>query len=167
MSKKFQLYGSIIILIGIISFIIFQFRYKIKFTMNELTGKDFNTEDAKQAILAVQDEYGTDMARIVEKIMRLETAHFTSTQYKKTGSAGMEAGHWKNLPDNVTTIDFKDAHDGHIGHFIVWDSVTDFAKYLANYINEFNGNFARWNSTNPDKQKQYADAVNKVSTKFV
>lgn len=128
--------------------------------------KIFTPLDAENAIKEIKNIYGSDMAKTVEKMMRLETSHFTSGQYKATGSAGMEEGKWKDLPPHKVAT-FTDNHDGHIGKFIVWNSVTDFAKYLADYINRYNGNFARWNSTDLTKQISYKNKINSISTHFV
>ncbi len=135
-------------------------------TQSKKNNKMFTPEDAKKAIQDVSKKYGPIMAQTVEKIMRLETAHFTSDQFRQTGSAGMEKGKWFNLPPNLSTIKFKDNTDKHIGDFIVWPSVTDFAFYLADYINRKKGNFANWNSTDPTRQDAYRSHVNSITTHF-
>lgn len=134
-----------------------------------LEKKNFTEADAKAAIQTIQKEYGKEMASVIEKMLRLETSHFKSMQYKLTGSAGMEEGKWKNIPPGATagTVPMKDNHDGHIGKFIVWNSVTDFARYLAEYIKRYSGNYARWNTTNPEGQKTYAAKVNTIKARFV
>lgn len=132
--------------------------------------QNFNANDAKQAILSIKGSYGVELAEIVEKIMRWETAHFTSKQYVQTGSAGMEAGKWAHIPVGATSGVIKmhdaDTSDG-IDSFIIWNSVTDFAKYLAEYILRHDGNWARWYSTIPIQQEVYRDKVNTVTTHFV
>lgn len=127
----------------------------------------FTENHARTAILAVKQKYGETMARTVEKMFRLETSHFRSEQYRKTGTAGMEAGKWKDLPKNLPVIKMHDSDktDG-IDTFIVWNP-TDFALYLAAYITRHGGNFARWYSLNSDAQKTYAQKVSAVKTKFV
>ncbi len=164
--KKISIIIFLFILLGAISVLTFNHFNKPVIPKKM---KNFNEDDAKKAITNVKMKYGTDMAKIVEKMMRLETRHFKSKQYIQTGSGGMEAGHWANIPNNATsgTIDFKDNQDKHIGHFIVWNSVTDFANYLAEYIKRYKGNFAHWNSTQPDKQIAYQKEVNSITPKFV
>jgi len=127
---------------------------------------NFSETDAKNAILEVQKKYGTSIAQTVEKMYRLETANFKSSQYILTGTAGMEQGAWGNyVPKGLPTIPLKDPKLG-IRNYIVWNP-KDFALFLASYIVKYDGNFARWNSTNPDKQLSYKKAVNSITNKFV
>ena len=128
--------------------------------------KNYTEADGTNALLKIAMIVPKERAQLLERIMRFETGHFTSKQYKQTGSAGMEEGKWSNLPPH-TTIPFKDNHDGHIGNFIVWNSVYDFLVYLNNYIDKYGGNFARWNTTNPIKQKIYASKVNAVKNRTI
>ena len=142
-----------------------------------MTKKNFTVDDAQKAILQIKKEFGSDMARRIEQMMRLETAHFTSGQYKLTGSAGMEVGKWSNIPDGATAgyANINDTHKisrdengNEIDEkFIVWNSVTDFARYLANYIKRYDGNYARWNSTSPTAQTEYRKRVNSITPRFI
>lgn len=164
---------EIIFILLAIALIFFISKAKLKISTPMVSKKDkaFTPEDAKTAILAVKQKYGDQMAKDVERIFRLETAHFKSSQYQKTGSAGMEAGKWKNLPPELIepyTVDMHDADksDG-IDKFIVWKSPTAFAIYLAEYIKRYNGNWARWNTTDPQKQAKYRAVVNTIIPKFV
>jgi hypothetical protein len=131
--------------------------------------KMFNETDAKNAILFINNKYGYDMAKIIEKMMRLETGHFTSVQYKKTGTAGMELGKWANIPKGATNgyIEMDDTHKPGIQKFIVWKSVTDFAEYLAEYILKYNGNYLRWNGTDKNLQAEYNNRLKGVKNQFV
>ena len=128
--------------------------------------KIFTETDATSALLKISKVVSKDRAKLLERILRHETGHFTSGQYRQTGSAGMEDGKWSNLPPHKT-LPFKDNHDGHIGNFIVWYSVYDFLVYLNNYIDKYGGNFARWNTTNPANQKFYASKVNAVKNRTI
>ncbi len=160
--KKTLVIIYVIVLLGVISLLTYEHFKKPK------PKKMFTLLDAQNAIQAVEKKFGKTMAQTVEKMMRLETSNFKSKQYIQTGSAGMEAGKWSNIPTGATngTIDFRDAHDNHIGHFIVWNSVTDFAMYLANYIIRHNYNFANWNTTNKANQLVYEKSVNSITSKF-
>lgn len=127
---------------------------------------NFTIDDAKNAILEVKKIYGIEMAQLVEKMYRLETSHFTSSQYKLTGTAGMEAGAWGNyVPKGLPTISLKDPKLG-FRDYIIW-TPRSFALFLASYIKKYNGNFARWNSLNEVKQLSYRNTVNSISNKFV
>lgn len=60
------------------------------------TVKNMKNPSEAEIIEALQDiannkSYGLEIARNVEKIFRLETAHFTSAIYKNTNAAGMIA----------------------------------------------------------------------------
>jgi len=151
---------------GFLFFVVFMIVAKMK--RGKLTM--FTDQDAKEAILNVKKTHGEETARIVEKIFRLETGHFKSQQYKLTGTAGMEIGKWgKYLPNasSMKTVTMQDADktDG-ADTFYVWNP-KDFAQLLANYIKRYNGNFARWNTTDPIKQEQYRAHVNSIKSRFV
>lgn len=53
--------------------------------------KVINLDQIKQAFLDVAHVYGTTRAQTCERIYRLETANFTSMQFKRTYTAGMLA----------------------------------------------------------------------------
>ena len=126
----------------------------------------FTPDDAKAALLKISAKYGKDMGATVERIMRLETAHFTSGQYRKTGTAGMVVGKWSNLPyKNMPTVKYD--VKGKTYEYIVWPDVFSFMEYLVSYINRNNGNWARWNSTSPVVQENYRKLVGGVTNKFI
>lgn len=125
----------------------------------------FTEQDAKDAILFLAKYKDVERAKLFERLLRLETAHFTTQQYKNTGSAGMEDGAWYNLPPH----EVKTFHDPIKGNrpFIVWHSVTDFAKYWSDYVDRHFGDWAQWNSKDPLAKKVYTDRVNAVSNHFI
>jgi hypothetical protein len=131
----------------------------------------FTEKDAQNAILAIRDTKGVDRARLIERILRLETRHFRSSQFKLSGSAGMEDGRWKNLPrDSYTTFKMNDNHltgDKMERTFIKWNNVLDFCLYLSDYIDRYNGNHGRWNSINIEKQEKYKKIVDSIKNRFV
>jgi hypothetical protein len=131
----------------------------------------FTEKDAENAIKAVKDLKGIDRARLIEKMLRLETRHFKSKQFKLSGSAGMEDGKWKGLnPNSYTTFKMNDNHlTGALRErtFIKWNNVLDFCLYLSDYIDRYDGNFGRWNSIISEKQNKYMIYVNRMSAKFV
>ena len=125
----------------------------------------FNAAHAKAAISALRIHKNLERAALVEAILRLETRNFTSWQYVQTGTAGMEAGKWKGLPKNLPFIEIDDKKKAGIEKFIVWNPF-DFVFYLSDYIDRYNGNFARWNSTDQIKQASYKKAVLNQNVKF-
>lgn len=145
--------------------------FKGLYKRKKMEGEKFTEADGKEAIKAVQIAYGDDMARLVEKMFRHETKHFKSTQYKLTGTPGLVKGKWPSPVPTSPTIKMKvnpalEAGGRSELEFIVW-TPKECALFLAAYIKRYNGNFARWFSTNEAKQKKYAEAVNKIKAKFV
>jgi hypothetical protein len=115
---------------------------------------------------------GVTRAKLIEKIFRLETKHFTSKQYQLCGSAGMEKGKWMNLDESkLSYIEMNDNHPALVKEvkrtFIKWNSVLDFCLFLSNYIDRHEGNYARWNSTDLNKQAKYMSSVAGVTNKFI
>jgi len=159
--------NPLIPLSGLVIIVLFLSKFKPKKNNSPIVKKNMYTEqDAKDAILNIEKKYGKEMAQTVEKMARLETNHFKSSQFKLTGTAGMEAGAWgKYLPDVKQTIMLKDPVLG-MRPFLVWNPM-EFFIFLAEYIKRYNGNYGRWNSTNPDKQKKYIATVNTVKSRFV
>lgn len=131
----------------------------------------FTEIDAKEAILRIANLKGIDRAKLIERILRLETAHFKSLQYKMSGSAGMEEGNWKDLPKNsYTTFQMKDNHlkgEKQMRTFIKWNSVYDFCVYLSDYIDRHKGNYARWNAISKERQVAYQIKVDKIKNRFI
>ncbi len=132
----------------------------------------FGPNEALYALLELEKLKGKERAKLIERILRWETAHFKSTQYKLTGSAGMELGQWSDLDESkFATVKMKDNHPHlvkeDIRTFIVWPSVLDFCLYLSDYIDRHDGDFARWNSTKEAKQIIYAQKVNSVKNRFI
>jgi hypothetical protein len=127
----------------------------------------FTEEDAKNGLEMLAETRGKEIAKIAERVLRWETAHFKSKQYKKTGSAGMEVGNWANLPDGMESIPMTENRTGKTKRFIVWGSPYAFLNYFADYVERWDGNWARWFSTNPKLQAEYRAKVNTVKNRIV
>lgn len=131
----------------------------------------FTADDAKEALFRLRDVKGRDRARLIESMFRLETNHFRSKQYAICGSPGMELGNWSNLDESkFQTIKMNDNHltgDKKVRTFIIWHDVFEFCLYLSDYIDRYNGNFARWNSKDPEKQEKYRKTVRSVWPKWI
>jgi hypothetical protein len=152
---------------------------------------DFNVDDGKKALKIIYDKYGKDMAVIIERMYRDETAHFSSGQYKACGTGGMESfgnapyygwdhfffeeypeykplGLWNafenkgmsGLGGNQQVTDKKKS-------FVILPSVIAGMEYKAFYINKYNGNWARWTSTNSSVQETYKKYISTITAKFV
>ena len=126
----------------------------------------FTEADAKSAVLYVLNKYGKDWAKVFEQVYRKETAHFTSLQFKLTGSAGMEVGKWAGkVPTEFVKI--IENGPGKEKSFLKWNSTIDFAEYWIQYALRWDGNWARWYSTNATLQNQYRSDSLKVTTRYV
>jgi hypothetical protein len=131
----------------------------------------FTSKDAELSLLEIKKLKGTEKAQLIEKILRLETNHFRSKQYAISGSAGMEMGAWKGIDESkFSTFQMKDNHltgEKQMRTFIKWNSVLDFCLYLSDYIDRYNGNYARWNSMNLERQESYRVKVNSIKARIV
>lgn len=151
--------------------------------------KPFDITDATAALTKVAAVYGKAVAAQIEKVARLETAHFKSKQYQLTGTGGMEAhGNapyygWYSpffianpsyTPIGTTDmLENKGASD--IGGnaqmpnakvFVIMPSVEAWMMFLADYAkrNAANGGILRWYSTDAAKQQIYANSLKNIST---
>ena len=80
----------------------------------------------------------------------------------------MEDGKWFNLPaGSYSTYQMRDNLTGYLATFIKWNSVLSFLEYLNDYIDRYNGNWARLNSTNESKQAEYRKRVNAVKNRTI
>lgn len=152
---------------------------------------DFTVKDAESALKYIYDTYGKEIAIIIERMYRLETAHFTSSQYVKCGTGGMEAhgdapyyGWDKTFFDShpdYKPVGLYDAYEGkglsgqggntqvtdRKKRFVILPSVEAGMVYKAEYIIRYDGNYARWYSKNTEAQQKYKIEVVKVRAKIV
>ncbi|MCW3078364.1 MAG: bacterial domain protein [Bacteroidetes bacterium] len=126
--------------------------------------ENFTDQDIKKGVLAVKDKYGIEMAQTVEKIFRLETGHFSSQQYRQTGTPGLVEGKWPNPVPKYPTVSFN-TNRGRL-NYVVWNPL-ECAMFLAEYIKKYSGNYARWNSTDKTAQAEYRKRVESIKPKFV
>ena len=155
------------------------------------SNKLYSIEDAKEALRVIYNKYGEEMAKIIEKMYRSETTHFTSGQYKHTGTGGMEVfgkppyygwdskffeqnpsykpiGIWsafegKGLSEQGGNPQVKDKKK----QFVVMPSVLAGMEYKAYYINKHNRNWARWHSTQVQAQEAYKKAIEQIKARIV
>ena len=149
----------------------------------------FTEQDAKNALAVVASKYGKTLAAQIEKVARLETAHFTSKQYKLTGTGGMEAHGsapyygWYSpffvanpsyTPVGTTDM-LENTGASQIGGnpqsssakiFVIMPSVEAWMMFLADYAqrNADNGGILRWYSTQTAQQQIYANSLKNIST---
>jgi len=131
----------------------------------------FTRIDAETALKEIQILKGTERAKLIEKILRLETNHFRSKQYALSGSAGMEMGAWHGIDESkFSTFQMKDNHltgAKQMRTFIKWNSVLDFCIYLSDYIDRHKGNYARWNSMMIPRQEAYRVKIDSIINRII
>lgn len=144
--------------------------------------KDFNINDAEKAFKELKKYYNADESAVVEKIMRLETNHFKSENFKKTGSGGMEIATgktsfpygwstplelWKNDDFKpVGTLSMKENGTGKVKTFIVFPSVRAAVFTIAEIMKKRNWNAGSWFSNNPTEQAKYNQSINGIKARF-
>lgn len=162
-----------------------------KLSENMKLGKTFTEADAKPALAKVKAKYGIEMAKLIEKVARWETAHFTSKQYKLTGTGGMEAhgsapyygwfaaffvanpdyrpvGTTAMLENAGLSAEGGNAQSKSAKVFVIMPSVEAWMMFLADYATRYakDGGIARWYSTDKNAQKLYMDKLATVSSKI-
>lgn len=155
--------------------------------LSQSVAGNFTITDAKEALRVIYDRHGKDMAIIVERMYRDETAHFKSKQYINTGTGGMEVfgsapyyGWDSNLftkaPIGTWSAFENKGMSGQGGNtqvtdkkkvFIVFPTVLSAMEFKVAYINKYNGNYARWHSTNTTVQANYKKALQGIIPRFV
>jgi hypothetical protein len=129
-------------------------------------------------------EYGLGYARDIERLVRLETANFTSGQWELYNTAGMEATQgefpfgWGSLAEYAaaTGIDPNDFfigtmsenQTGIIKSFIGFPSQADFLYFLAWFIdNKRGGNFGKWFSLDPGAAAGYYATMQTIAPTLI
>lgn len=192
--KKY-IYISIIVLL-IVAVLVFIKVRKNKKTLSKKQNSNcmanFTEENAKDALRQIVRDYGREMAVNIEKMYRIETAHFTSGQYRKSGSPGMEAHGaapyygwastpWKARPElapcGLVSMFENAGMSGTPGantqvtskpkQFLAFDSVYAAMYALAEYIKRHNGNHARWYSTTAQGQEIYRNKLSKIRARIL
>lgn len=156
---------------------------------NAMRQNNFTPEDAKKAILKLKQKQGQDIAELIERVIRRETAHFTSGQYKRTGSPGMETGYingdtdkpkkqfpygwalrdfWTKNPKYAPsgTYTMPENKTGIKKTFIVFPSVEAATFTLAEHLRKKNWNAGAWYSTKPSLQADYNRELNRIIPRF-
>lgn len=131
----------------------------------------FTEKDAEKALIEFMALKGKERAKLIERMFRLETRHFKSTQFQVCGSPGMEDGNWSGLDESkFEKVKMKDNHltgEKQMRTFIKWHNILDFCVYLSDYIDRHKGNYGRWNSMNAEKQAKYMRVVGTIKNRFI
>jgi hypothetical protein len=147
--------------------------------------KSYTLQDAEDAFSVVVQHFPKEIASQLEKLFRLETAHFKSGQFRRSGSAGMVAIKesfpygWNSLKEYLNTdlaVDKNTENYGIISmnvrgkeyKYISFPNLVDSFLFVAWFIGaKRGGNFAAWYSLNSEKQKEYRSKMAGVRTPFV
>lgn len=137
-----------------------------------------NDSELKAIFEEIKSIYGPVMAKTIEQIYRLETSHFKSGQYLKTGSPGMLSFGdsypygWsspRNLWDNdISTRPVKIVPmtvGGKVYNYLGFSNVLGAAKTVAEHIKKY-GRAGRWNSDQPLQMTKYENKLREITTKF-
>lgn len=153
---------------------------------------DDSDEDAQieDALYKVKNMYGVNFARQIERVLRQETAHFSSGGWLATNGAGMEATNrnfpfgWPSLaefveqqgaalnlsPGDFTILEMQEnnSDDEEPETFIVWPNVYSFIVFLAWFIQNVRGGRAGyWYSLKEDSAARYENTLSKIKTPIV
>jgi hypothetical protein len=148
---------------------------------NSYIFKEASELDIIQALKKIKNEFGDEIARRVEQIFRLETAHFRSKAFKKTNSAGLlwNERYFKHRDKYCVWVkEIRDSQGNLIKNaivpegtegskrycYVVFPSVYDGMRYLAVYLSKYgiDKGTARWGGG-----EKYLALVKKIQNKFV
>lgn len=147
-------------------------------------GSKAGLNDVKSALAEVITDYGITYAQNIERVLRWETAHFTSKQWLQGNTAGMEATTtnfpfgWSSLqeftlayqldPDLFTTYTMVENNTGITKRFIRFPDAGTFVLFLAWFIyTKRNGRFGYWYSLNEASARGYEDKLAGVVPRIV
>ena len=147
--------------------------------------EDFTEDNFAAALRDAKNKFGYEIAANIERIYRLETSHFKSGGFTKTGAAGMEAatgkeiypygwtsmvksGAWpKHKPTGI--IYLTEGGTGKLKPFLKFDKISDAVMTLGYFLKYFNNNAGRWFASDsyPAKQTEYANYIKNIRVNYV
>jgi hypothetical protein len=132
----------------------------------------------KLAVKRALKVYPRPIVENMERIFRLETAHFKSNQFKQTYSPGMERFSdtypygWKtiakiiwNASPQYKPIGLKEFTENQTGlkkTYIQFPSVEASVMTVCAFLQYFNNNPGRWFALDIDKQNTYNSSINNI-----
>jgi hypothetical protein len=142
-------------------------------------------DDILDALRNIKEKFGTDKAAMIERLFRLETAHFKSSQWMNARTPGMEIGGgvktfpygWSSLyefskaydydPSDFSTWTHAENKTGKIKTFITFPSVRASFDFVAYLMKKRNWNFGSWFSTKEESQREYVNTLNTIRARYV
>ncbi len=140
------------------------------------------SNDPQTVFTKLQTKYGTNYARLIEKLYRYETAHFTSGQYAKTWSAGMVATStafpfgWASLDEFLAanpqykgdfgTVQMNTSRG--VKKYVKFPNLESAVFFISWFIqNKRGGDVGKWNSLDAGESASYLAELSRVSARFV
>jgi hypothetical protein len=175
--QKYTIIGIIIV-----TFILYSQKSKNESEL-DINENDMTSQRSSGLSKVIQD-YGVEYAKNVERLLRWETAHFKSRQWKNGSTAGMEATTEKfpfgwsslkkfvnenNISENkFSTYKMIENNTGITKTFIKFPDEFTFIIFLAWFIrNVRNNRFGYWYSTNEENARRYEEKISKVIPRIV
>jgi len=165
---------------------IFGFRRGV-ISVDKATGSFGVDGDIVDALGTVKSLYGKKFAQDIERALRIETANFSSGQWKQGNTAGMEATSntfpygWGSLEDfiqdfpelELTSWDFitytmNENGTGIPKKFIRFPNPYAFILFFAWFIeNKRSGRVASWYSLNDESAQRYENSMMNITPSIV
>lgn len=141
-----------------------------------------DANDLQAAFTRLKNNYGPEFARQIEKIFRLETAHFRSGQFKEGNSPGMVATKstypfgWRSL-DEFARANSIDGHKFGIGRtfvvkgknyrYVTFPDFNTSLEFVAWFIRNKRGGIPeKWNSLDPVEAAKYKIKLNSIKPRY-
>jgi hypothetical protein len=150
--------------------------------------KDPNLEaNLQSAFDALEYQYGSAFAKEIEQLFRKETAHFTSGQFMKTFSPGMEAVKGKNIfpwgwgslaefaniypgaklnSDTMYVVPMTENNTGLTKYYIGFPDIASAVAFVG-YTLKKRLHPGYWRSTKKEIADPYRASYQKIKTEFV
>jgi len=143
---------------------------------------------AKAAILKVASVYGKEHAKVIERLSRNETSHYSSGNFLQTYGCGMESTKdtfpygwsqaeqfWLINPQYHPTGIYAQIENSSVlakaskkpKQFIIFPSIEASFMTVSHIIKVRGGNGGTWFSKNAVEIKKYADYLETIKTHFV
>lgn len=154
-------------------------------TLNKTAATMPDENEIRDALQAIANRYGRDIAQTIERMYRIETNHFKSKQFAATGSAGMERHRekfpygwfsmsdlWQRRPE-IAPVGIWTAKEG-VGlmndtpktkAFLKFPSVLAAMTALAEYLQKYNA--GRWYAgTDRARGEAYEKTLQKIKLRY-
>ena len=142
--------------------------------MSTSTKKPIGDQALKEAFSKVTAKYGQAIAQNVERIYRLETAHFTAPYFLATYTPGMVATKkiypfgWGNLKTFWLTNESPTGYwSGKTLNYLVFPSLEGAMMSLAEVLKQRNNDAGTWYALDEKMQKEYEAKLKTVKVRYV